>query len=62
MLWNPAAIAAAQAATVSRFGVFNIDGWCLFIIIAASLMVNYCFGLLFLNVCVTASSLVKNLC
>jgi hypothetical protein len=49
MLWNPAAIAAAQAATVSRFCVFNIDDWCLFIIITASQLVNYCFGLLFLN-------------
>jgi hypothetical protein len=41
MLWNPAAIAAAQAATVSRFGVLNIDAGCLFIIITTSLMVNY---------------------
>tara|TARA_A100001015_G_C14438140_1_gene499392 strand:- start:349 stop:525 length:177 start_codon:yes stop_codon:yes gene_type:complete len=57
MLWNPAAIAAAQATTVSRFGVLNIDGWCLLIIITTSLMVNYCFGLLWLNVSVTASSL-----
>ena len=54
MLWNPAAIAAAQAATVSRFGVFNINGWCLLIIITASLMVNYCFGLLCLSGCVIA--------
>jgi hypothetical protein len=46
MLWNPAAIAAAQAATVSRFGVLNIDGGCLFIIMTSSLMVIYCFGLL----------------
>jgi hypothetical protein len=50
MLWNPAAIAAAQAATVSRLGVLNIDGWCLLIIITTSLMVNYCYGLLWLNV------------
>jgi hypothetical protein len=50
MLWNPAAIAAAQAATASRFCVLNIDGWCLLIIITTSLMVNYCYGLLWLNV------------
>ena len=50
MLWNPAAIAAAQAATASRFGVLNIGGWCLFIIMITSLMVNYCYGLLLLNV------------
>lgn len=62
MLWNTAAIAAAHAATVSRFGVFNLDVWCLLIIIPASLMVSYCSGLLSLNVCVTAYYLFENLC
>jgi hypothetical protein len=46
MLWNPAAIAAAQAATVSRFGVLNIDDGCLFIIMTSSLMVICYSGLL----------------
>ena len=54
-----AARAAAQAATISRFGVLNIDDGCLLIIITTSLMVNYCFGLLWLNVYVTASFLFK---
>ena len=59
MLWNPAAIAAVQAATASRLGVLNIDGWCLLIIITTSLIVNYCYGLLLLKVSVTVSSFFK---
>jgi hypothetical protein len=46
-----------QAATTSRLGLSNIDDGCLLIIITASLMMNYYFGLLWLDVCVTASFL-----
>jgi hypothetical protein len=44
---------------MSRLGLLNIDDGCLLIIITTSLMVNYCFGLLWLNVCVTASFLFR---